>query len=62
MCIIRHNTKIKIYKTLFRPAVTYGGETWTLTEKEQETLERFERKIFRRVYGRPVKEDDEWGI
>ena len=38
--------------------VTYGGETRSLINQEQETLRRFEKKIIRRVYG-PVKEDDE---
>ena len=47
---------IKIYKTLIRPVITYGGETWTLIHcgGEHETLGRFERKIIIRVYG-PAK-------
>ena len=54
--LISRNTKIKIYKKLIKPVI-YGGETWALTKKEQETLRRFERKTVRSVYG-PVKEDD----
>jgi hypothetical protein len=46
-------------KTLIRPAVTYGAETWTMTKKEEEALLIFERKIFRRIYGAKY-EDEEW--
>jgi hypothetical protein len=44
-------TKIRLYKTLIRPAVIYGAETGTVTNKEEQALLIFERKIFRRIYG-----------
>ena len=52
-------TKIVLYKTLIRPAVSYGAEAWTLTKKEEQVLLIFERKIFRRIYG-PKYENGEW--
>ena len=44
-------TEIVLYKTLTRPVVTCGAEAWTLTEKEEQAVLIFERKIFRRIYG-----------
>ena len=52
-------TKIVLYKTLTRPVVTYGAEAWTLTEKEEQDVLIFERKIFRRIYG-PKYGNGEW--
>ena len=52
-------TKIVLYKTLIRPAVSYGAEAWTLTKKEEQAVLIFERKIFRIIYG-PKYEDGEW--
>jgi Reverse transcriptase (RNA-dependent DNA polymerase) len=45
------DVKIKIYKTIFRPVVTYGCETWTLTKKDETTLLVFERSMLRRIFG-----------
>ena len=48
-----------MYKTLIRPAVSYGAGAWTLTKKEEQAVLIFERKIFRRIYG-PKYENREW--
>jgi hypothetical protein len=29
--IVSRAAKLQVYKTLIRPVVTYGAETWTLT-------------------------------
>jgi hypothetical protein len=49
----------RLYKTLIRPAVTYGLETWMMTKKEEQDVLIFERKTFRRIYGAKY-EDGEW--
>jgi len=59
--LISRKTKLQIYKTLIRPIVTYGGETWTMTENDKSMLRRFERKIIRRIFG-AIKENGEWRI
>jgi hypothetical protein len=57
--LLSRATKFRLYKTLIRPAVTYGAETWTMTKKEEQALLIFERKIFRKIYGGKYK-DGEW--
>jgi hypothetical protein len=57
--LLSRATKIILYKTKVRPAVTYGAETWTMTKKAEEAVLIFERKIFRRMCGAKY-EDGEW--
>jgi ribosomal protein S28E/S33 len=54
--LISRNSKLQIYRTLVGPVVTYGSKSWTLNMEEERTLEEFERKILRKIYG-PVKEN-----
>ena len=54
---LNRNLKLKIYKTIIRPVVTYGCETWNLTCKDELMLGIFERKILRRIFG-PVRNND----
>ena len=53
---ISQSFKIRLYKTIIRPAMTYGAETWTLTSKTEKKLMTWERKILRKIY-RPTKEN-----
>ena len=52
---------IILYKTLIRPVVSCGAETWTLTEREEQAVLIFERKIFRRMCGSKY-ENGEWKL
>ncbi|CAG9828643.1 unnamed protein product [Diabrotica balteata] len=47
---IQRRTKIIIYKTLLRPVLTYGAETWTLTQKDERLLGIFKRKILCKIF------------
>jgi len=48
---ISQSIKICLYKTIIRPAVTYGAEKWTLTSKTEKMLMTWERKILKKIYG-----------
>jgi len=50
-----------MYKTIIRPTVTHGAETWTVTNKIEKMLMTWERKIVRKIYG-PTKENEQWRI
>jgi hypothetical protein len=43
--------KIKIYKTIILPVVSYGCETWSLMLREKHRLMVFENRVFRRIFG-----------
>jgi hypothetical protein len=39
--LLRDGTKCKIYKTLIKPAVLHGNESWTLTNLNEDKLKVF---------------------
>lgn len=45
------NSKCALYKSVIRPIVTYGSESWCLTQKEEQSLHTFERKVLRTIFG-----------
>jgi len=51
--------KLTIYKTLIRPVLMYGTETWFLSKADDSRLGVIERKILRRIYG-PICEEATW--
>ena len=51
---INIKTKCRLYKTLIRPVLLYGSETWATTKNDENKIKIFERKILRRIYG-PIK-------
>ena len=59
--LLSRGTKIQLYKTLIRPVVSYGAETWTMMKKEEQALLIFEWEIYRRIYG-PKNENAEWKV
>jgi hypothetical protein len=43
--------RIKIYKTIISPVVSYGCETWSLTLREEHRLRVFANRVIRRTFG-----------
>jgi hypothetical protein len=59
---LNRSSKLKIYKSLIRPVVTYGCEAWTLTNRDEQNLRIFERRILRKIFGPVQNEDGSWRI
>jgi hypothetical protein len=53
--------KLNVYKTIIKPAVTYGYEAWTLTKREESHINIWERKVLRKIFG-PVNDRGNWRI
>ena len=45
------NLKCTLYKSVIRPVVTYGSESTRMTQKEEQILHTFERKVLRTIFG-----------
>jgi hypothetical protein len=41
--------------------VTYGSETWCLTANDERSIQTWERKVLRKIYG-PVYDNGIWRI
>jgi hypothetical protein len=59
---LNRSSKLKIYKSLIRPVVTYGCEAWTLTNRDEQHLRIFECRILRKIFGPVQNEDGSWRI
>ena len=57
--LLSRSSKLKIYKTLIRPVVTYACETWNISARDAYRLRVFERNIIRRIYG-AVQDNGYW--
>jgi hypothetical protein len=55
-------SKLQIYKSIIRPAVTYGCEIWAMTVIEQNRLLVFKRRVLRKIYGQTQENDGTWRI
>jgi len=47
--LLTNNSKLRMYKTLVRPVVTYTCETWVLKENTKTKIRVFVRKNLRRI-------------
>jgi hypothetical protein len=48
---LHRNLKCQLYRSLVRPVVTYGSEAWCMTQNDERTLQVFERKVLRSIFG-----------
>jgi len=55
-------SKLQIYKSIIRPTVTYGCETWAMTVTEQNRLLVFERRVLRKIYRPTLNNDGTWRL
>jgi hypothetical protein len=58
---VERNTKVRTHRTIIRPVVTCGSETWCLTGDDDRSLRTWERKVLRKIYG-PVYDNGIWRI
>jgi hypothetical protein len=59
---LKRSSKLKIYKSSKRPAVNYGCETWTLTNRDKQYLRIFELRILSKISGPVQNEDASWRL
>ncbi|CAG9839544.1 unnamed protein product [Diabrotica balteata] len=48
---LSQKTRIRLYRTLIVPVLTYGSEAWTLTKTDESAISIFERKVLRKIFG-----------
>jgi hypothetical protein len=55
---ISKKLKLRRKNTIIDKVLTYASETWTLTKRDRQQLNVFERKVYRRILG-PVYNEKE---
>lgn len=58
---LSRTSKIRLYKSIIRPVLTYGSENWIINKDTERKLVTFENKILRKIFG-PTFEKGEWRI
>jgi len=59
--LVTKSSKLKLYRTVIRPIMTYASETWVLKGNIIQRLLVFQRKILRGIFG-PTKDNQIWRI
>jgi hypothetical protein len=59
---LNRSSKLKIYKSLIRPVVTYGCKAWALINRDELHFRLLKRRILRKIIGPVQNEDGSWRI
>jgi hypothetical protein len=59
---LNRSSKLKIYRILIRPVVTYGCEAWTLTDRDEQHLRICECRVLRKIFGPAQNKNGFWRI
>jgi hypothetical protein len=51
LSLVSRHTRIRIYKTLARPVLSYGSEAWTIRRTDEKRLISTEMRFLRRTTG-----------
>ena len=57
---LNSSSNFKTYNLLIRLVVTCGFGAWTLTDRDDQHLSIFERRILRKIFGPVQNEDGSW--
>lgn len=55
--LLNRVSKLRIYKTIVRPVISYGSKSWTHSSTDENHLKIFEHKLLREIFG-PIHYND----
>jgi hypothetical protein len=50
-CLLSEIGKIRMYKTIILSVILYGSETWSLISLDEHSLDVFENRVLKRIFG-----------
>jgi len=54
---VSRNSKCALYKSVIRPIVTYGSESWCMTQKDEQSLLTFEKRYYVQYLDQKIRTD-----
>ena len=53
---ISRRVKVRLYKTLVKPVLMYGCETWKMNERDENKIDVFQSRCLRRIFKKNCQE------